>query len=230
MGIAVNRMILSLRQLVGEIKSTQTTDSAIGQLSGAIEAIANGAAEQGHQVEAVSATVGEMATRMESVAGNAEDLATADRESQASAADGARAVQETVARMAGIREIVLEAAGKVEEMGKLGSKIGAVVDTIDEIAEQTNLLALNAAREASRAGEHGRVFAVVAEDVRKLAERSQRETRAIAELIRAVQSGTREAVPAMENGSMRGEESSASADKTRTALEEILQSMGSVVS
>ncbi len=272
-GIAVNHMILSLRELVREIKSTaellesasdelgeattqagsaiqqvteamqsmaaasqevsksaQTTNSAIGQLSGAIDAIANGAAEQGHQVESVSATVGAMAARMETVAGNAENLAAAGRQSQASASDGAKAVQETVARMAGIREIVLHAAEKVEEMGKLGGKIGAVVDTIDEIAEQTNLLALNAAIEAARAGEHGRGFAVVAEEVRKLAERSQRETRAIAELIRAVQSGTREAVLAMESGSVRVEEGSATADKARTALEEILKSMESIVS
>src|SRR5918999_1637693 len=124
--------------------------------------------------------------------------------------------------MTEIRVVVAEAAGKVEELGKLGEKIGAVVETIDDIAEQTNLLALNAAIEAARAGEHGKGFAVVADEVRKLAERSQRETKAIADLIRDVQAGTREAVQAMELGAQKVEDGSARADQAGAALDEIL--------
>jgi methyl-accepting chemotaxis protein len=121
------------------------------------------------------------------------------------------------------------AAGKVEELGKLGEKIGAVVETIDDIAEQTNLLALNAAIEAARAGEHGRGFAVVADEVRKLAERSQRETKAIAGLIRDVQTGTRDAVKAMESGSGKVEEGTAKADQAGVALTEILDAIEAMV-
>jgi methyl-accepting chemotaxis protein len=131
--------------------------------------------------------------------------------------------------MGEIQQVVAVAAGKVEELGKLGEKIGAVVETIDDIAEQTNLLALNAAIEAARAGEHGRGFAVVADEVRKLAERSQRETKAIAELIRAVQDGTRDAVSAMERGSAKVAQGSAKADEAGAALGEILHAVEATV-
>ncbi|MGE3910116.1 MAG: methyl-accepting chemotaxis protein [Chloroflexota bacterium] len=211
-------------------QSAQSSSEAVGQLGQAIDAIARGASEQARQIQDVAQTATHMADGVEQVANNAQSVAGASQQTRAAAESGARAVRDTVRGMQEIKEVVADAAVKVAELGQLGEKIGAVVETIDDIAEQTNLLALNAAIEAARAGEHGRGFAVVADEVRKLAERSQRETKAIAELIRAVQDGTRDAVSAMEQGSTRVELGSAKADEAGAALAEILEAVDATVS
>jgi methyl-accepting chemotaxis protein len=205
--------------------AAQVSNLAVEELSQAIDGIARGAAEQASQIQVVSATAAQMATGVEQVAVDAGAVATASARTKASAERGAHAVNATVEGIVEIKHVVATAAERVEQLGKLSEKIGAVVETIDDIAEQTNLLALNAAIEAARAGEHGRGFAIVADEVRKLAERSQRETRSIADLIHNVQASTKDAVSAMERGSAKVNEGAARADEAGRSLTEILHAV-----
>lgn len=232
-GTSVQSVSQAIQHVAGGARDTsrnvQETNIAVTQLSQAIDGIARGAADQALQIQAASATANQMASGVQEVARRADSVAAASQQTKTSAQHGAEAVRETIWGMGEIKAVVVEAANKVNELGKLGEQIGLVVETIDDIAEQTNLLALNAAIEAARAGEHGRGFAVVADEVRKLAERSSRETRQIADLIRAVQVATDHAVSAMQGGATRVEQGSARADLAGRALGEILAAVDGTV-
>jgi methyl-accepting chemotaxis protein len=132
-------------------------------------------------------------------------------------------VERTVDGMKRIAEVVRQSALTVQELGKSSDQIGEIIGVIDDIADQTNLLALNAAIEAARAGEHGRGFAVVADEVRKLAERTTKATKEIAGMIRKIQTDTQGAVLSMNQGTQEVEKGITSADQAGAALSEIVK-------
>jgi methyl-accepting chemotaxis protein len=234
---AFREMLSGLRRLVGQVKDAavdvdrgaqaaggaiRSADGRVADLRGGIEAIARGADEQMTQVHAAASAITRVSGEVDQVAAVALDLAAASERARRAAERGGEAVRSTVAGMRSIADSSVQAAGRVQELDSLSQRIGAVVATIDNLAEQTNLLALNAAIEAARAGTYGRGFAVVAAEVRKLAERSRRETHQIGELIRHIQDETRTTARQMLADADVAQRERARADQAAEALTEIV--------
>jgi methyl-accepting chemotaxis protein len=204
------------------------TAGAVEQMSRAIDGVARGAQEQTTAVAKASQVATRISQAIEQVTNNAQAVTRDSAEAARYSRDGAKTVKETIVGMEAIRSKVGVSAAKVEEMGQRSEEIGAIVETIEDIASQTNLLALNAAIEAARAGEQGKGFAVVADEVRKLAERSSLATKEIAGLIKGIQHTVAEAVVAMKESAGEVEVGVARANSAGGVLTSILQAAESV--
>jgi methyl-accepting chemotaxis protein len=204
------------------------TSSSVEQMNRAIDGVAQGAQEQAKAISTASLVTSRISASIEQVASNAQAVTRDSAEAASHSREGAKTVQDTIVGMEAIRSKVGLSAAKVEEMGLRSEEIGAIVETIEDIASQTNLLALNAAIEAARAGEQGKGFAVVADEVRKLAERSSLATKEIGTLIKGIQKTVNEAVGAMkasatevESGVVRANSAGAVLDKILVAAESV---------
>lgn len=205
-----------------QAQSIKEVGNTIEQLTQAIEQIAAGAQDQAQNVNNGSMMVGQMVNRLEEVATDTGMIAQAALQASEAAQKGGQIVRQTISGMENIKKTVRVSGDRIKQLGDQSKAIGEIIQVIDDIAEQTNLLALNAAIEAARAGEHGKGFAVVADEVRKLAERSGKATKEIANLITSIQHETEQAVTAMDTGISEVERGSEFAQKAGQALDEIL--------
>ncbi|CAK0770539.1 methyl-accepting chemotaxis protein [Gammaproteobacteria bacterium] len=224
-----NLFIEKLRNIISQISNTSSqVSSASIRLNATAEQIATGAEEVAAQAGTVATAGEEMAATSGNIAKNCQMVAEGAQRASHTAQNGVKVVEKTIKVMGQIAEKVQESAKTVESLGERSAQIGAIIGTIKDIADQTNLLALNAAIEAARAGEQGRGFAVVADEVRALAERTTRATREIGEMIKAIQNETKWAVAAMGQGVLQVAAGTMESEKSGQALQEILAQVNDV--
>ncbi len=222
---AIGEMETSLRSTLDSIlASTERLASASEEISASANEQASGADMQRNQTGQVATAMQEMSATVLEISGNSSKAAEAARKASDTARQGGKIVEDTLGKMRGIARSVEETAKKVHGLGTRSDQIGQIIGVIDDIADQTNLLALNAAIEAARAGEQGRGFAVVADEVRKLAERTSKATKEIAAMIQSIQGETKSAVEAMEAGTKQVEAGVATTQEAGNSLGAIIES------
>lgn len=224
-----NKMSSNLCELISEVaRMGSSVNQDANTIDGLMSRVHKNFNSQQASVEGINASTQTLFGTVAEISDSANQVATAARRAAELASSGGQIVQETIREMQQINDSVTQSAAAVDDLGHKSDEIGAIVAVIKGIAEQTNLLALNAAIEAARAGEQGRGFAVVADEVRNLAEKTAEATKQISSMITSIQSETSHAISAMRNGTDMVKAGVDKASEAGVALEEIVQSVQGV--